>query len=207
MRFFRFEDLTNQNVLNSAMAKSSTASFKSFLKDVQPILTIGYLLAIAIGMIFNYQKYNEFGINIFDYADVFDFLIAPFSDLNILLFVAFSMGLAYLLFRLDIWLGRRFPEGYAKSTMGMSRQSWFPAFREVSFLVIFMLYIYIIADKYGEYTSGVIENGKDIQVKMTDDSVVSGQFIGKTNNIIFLLRGSEVIAVPISAQVKEIRLK
>lgn len=52
------------------------------LGSFQVFLTLSYLFAIGIGMLFNYYKYNYFGINIFDYASVFDFLIAPLPILE-----------------------------------------------------------------------------------------------------------------------------
>lgn len=54
-------------------------TYKTVITEIQTILTISYIFAVGIGMLFTFQKYSEFGINIFDYADVFDFLIAPFQ--------------------------------------------------------------------------------------------------------------------------------
>ena len=59
-------------------------AYELIIKEIQTIMTIFYLLMIGIGMIYNYKKYALFGINIFEYADVFDFLIAPFKDFRII---------------------------------------------------------------------------------------------------------------------------
>lgn len=61
------------------------------MKSAQLILTFAYLLAIGIGMLFNNQKYDAFGINIFDYSSIFDFLIAPFADFRIVAFAIVTM--------------------------------------------------------------------------------------------------------------------
>lgn len=47
-------------------------------------------------MLFSYQEYKHISINIFDYADMFDFLIAPFADSKIILFSSFTFALCYL---------------------------------------------------------------------------------------------------------------
>jgi len=76
-------------------------AYEDIIKEIQTIITISYILAIGIGMLFNFQKFSEFGINIFDYADVFDFLIAPFSDFKILLFSLISISATFLLLKFD----------------------------------------------------------------------------------------------------------
>ncbi len=60
--------------------------YEIVIKELQTIISILYIFAVGIGMLFNFQKFSEFGINIFEFADIFDFLIAPFSDFKILLF-------------------------------------------------------------------------------------------------------------------------
>ncbi|MEA4809748.1 MAG: hypothetical protein VB136_10935, partial [Macellibacteroides fermentans] len=56
---------------------------KALYRTISNELRVGslvfYILAIGIGMLFNYTKYNNFDINIFQYSDVLDFLIIPFS--------------------------------------------------------------------------------------------------------------------------------
>jgi len=59
---------------------SKKTTYEIIIKELQTVITISYLFTVGIGMLFKYHKYDEFGINIFEYADVFDFLIAPFSD-------------------------------------------------------------------------------------------------------------------------------
>lgn len=48
-------------------------AYELILKEIQSIVTVLYILMVGLGMLFNYQKYSEFGINIFEYADIFDF--------------------------------------------------------------------------------------------------------------------------------------
>lgn len=43
--------------------------------------TIAYIYITLIGIIYSFVLYNRFGINIFDYAELNDFLLAAFKDL------------------------------------------------------------------------------------------------------------------------------
>lgn len=63
--------------MNEGMIKDR---YEVIIKEIETVITICYILAVGVGMLFNYKKFSKFGINKFDYADVFDFLIAPFSD-------------------------------------------------------------------------------------------------------------------------------
>ena len=49
--------------LNEGLLKDA---YEVVIKELQTIITIIYLLAVGIGMLFNFQKFAEFGINIFE---------------------------------------------------------------------------------------------------------------------------------------------
>src|SRR5690606_2414881 len=78
-----------------------------------------------IGMLFTHKKYSEFGINIFDYADVFDFLIAPFSDMRILLFSGITLFIVFLVVRSDIFLRAKYPRTYSKFNFGLEKKRFY----------------------------------------------------------------------------------
>ena len=99
-------------------------AYELLLKDFQTIITLFYLLAVGIGMLFNYQKFSAFGINIFEYADVFDFLIAPFSDYKIIVFAVFSLIVPYLLYLFDAYYKKNHSESYEKMNFGYDKKVW-----------------------------------------------------------------------------------
>ncbi len=66
-------------------------TYQLVIKEIQTLITLFYIIAVGIGMLFNFQKFSEFDINILEYADIFDFLIAPFSDVYILFFSIVSV--------------------------------------------------------------------------------------------------------------------
>lgn len=156
------------------------------LKDLQSFITISYLIIVGVGMLFNFKKYAAFGINVFDYSDVFDFLIAPFSDFKILLFSALTILLVFMIFKLDTVWRRKYPKTYSKMVFGWDKKSWFNLYRYVSFLVLFIKYLYFYADYYGEVTAKQIKKQSPISLRYADNETVKGVLIGKTKDFVFL---------------------
>src|SRR5699024_8129580 len=118
------------------------------LKDLQSFITISYLIIVGVGMLFNFKKYAAFGINVFDYSDVFDFLIAPFSDFKILLFSALTILLVFMIFKLDTVWRRKYPKTYSKMVFGWDKKSRFNLYMYVLFLVYIMFLFYIFVSLF-----------------------------------------------------------
>ena len=182
-------------------------AYELILKEIQSIITLLYLLAVGIGMLFNHQKYSEFDINIFDYSDVFDFLIAPFADFNIFLFALASSTVMFLLLRIDLLWKKKAPNSYSKAIFGLDRKNWYNAYRNISFAIGFIIYLYISADFYGRFAKTEIENSEPITIRFDDNELKSGKLIGKTKDILFLLVDDSVEAIPITSVVKEIKIR
>ena len=182
-------------------------TYKVILKELQPFLTLSYLIAIGIGMIFTYHKYSTFGINIFEYADVFDFLIAPFSDLKILIYTVLSLTITYLILKFDLIAERKYPTVYSKSVFGLNKKNWYNYVRYPSFGLIFLLYLSISADTYGKISKKQILEQHPIEVIFSDSQRQTGKVIGKTKEVLFLAEGNSVNAIPIAAFVKMIEVK
>ena len=182
-------------------------TYELIIKEIQTVLTVCYLLAVGIGMIFNYKKYAEFGINIFDYADVFDFLIAPFADLYIILFVAASTLFISILFYIDyLWL-KKWPRSYSKMNFGRDKKKWFKEYRITVIVMSFIIYLFLSAGFYGKYTKKKISNQRDISITLVDNEIKKGKLIGKTKDIVFLLNDDGVFAIPLTSVVKQIKIK
>ena len=181
-------------------------TYELILKEIQTVVTISYIIIVGIGMLFNFQKYSEFGINIFDYADVFDFLIAPFSDFKIVLFSTITIILVFIFFKLDSFLKRKYPKFYSKTNFGWDKKSWFSLYRYASFAVLFIYYLYLSANFYGEVSAKQIKEQLPITLKYSDDETINGVLIGKTKDIVFLLKNEKVIAIPITSSVKEFEI-
>jgi len=182
-------------------------TYEAIIKEIQIIISISYIFAVGIGMLFKFQKFSEFVINIFDYADIFDFLIAPFSDFKILFFTIISLIISYSLFKFDLLWKKKYPKTYSKVNFGWDKKIWYNQFRYISFSIMFIWYLYISADYYGRITMESIKQQPAISVRFDNNEVEKGIMIGKTKEIIFLLKEERVIAVPITSLVKDFEIK
>ncbi len=116
------------------MAERTVKSrYEQVVTELPRILPLCYLVMVCIGMLFNYFKFKHFGINIFQYASVFDFLISPFEDPTIIWFMILSPIIPIIAFITDrIWI-KRFPVSYKKSSFGMSEKSWYKPVMRIIF--------------------------------------------------------------------------
>ena len=181
-------------------------TYELIIKEIQTVLSISYITLVGIGMLFSYHKYAEFGINIFDYSDILDFLIAPFSDVYILLYAFASILCVAIILTLDSFSRKKWPKFYSKSNFGRDKKPWFKVYRLMVFGFAFLLYIYLSAEFYGQYAREKVVSGSDISIVYSDNHVKSGKIIGKTKDVIFLLDQDNVLALPINSLVKEIKI-
>lgn len=181
--------------------------YELIIKEIQTLLSISYILMVGVGMLFNYKKYAEFSINIFQYADVFDFLIAPFEDYTIFIFSLISVIVPILLYMLDSFWRRKYPKNYRILNFGLNKKSWFNMYRRLTYTFLFIFYIFISAGIYAGITRKKIEKQAEITIKFSDNEIEKGIVIGKTKEIIFLLKGKKITAIPLTSVVKEIEIK
>ncbi|SMG51820.1 hypothetical protein SAMN05661096_03821 [Marivirga sericea] len=189
--------------MNDGIIKNA---YEAMIKELQTIITLAYIFAVGVGMLFNYQRYDEFGINIFDYADVFDFLITPFSDLHVLLFTIISLLLTYLVFKLDEAWKTRYPKWYSRINFGYDRKTGYANFRYLSIAALLICYLYLSADWYGAISKKQLKRLDPITIQFSDGEVKKGKMIGKTKEVIFLMDGKHVEVIPISSLVKTIKI-
>jgi hypothetical protein len=194
----------SQNQQDQGLIKDK---YESIFREIQGIISVFYILAVAIGMLFNYQKYSEFGINIFDYADIFEFLVAPFSDVIILLFTVGSSLLVYLIYRADIFTEKKFTTTYSRLVFHLNKKLYYNYYRYFSFVFLFFIYLHISADFYGQLTARKIKEQTPISIRFVDDEIKEGIIIGNTKQVIFLLEGEKVKAIPFTTLVKEFEIK
>lgn len=182
-------------------------SYELIIKEFQTLVSIFYLVLVCIGMIFNFYKYAEFGINIFQYADAFDFLIAPFHDIFIIIFSLLSTVIPYVAFRFDSYFMKHKPKWYARYNFGLQKKSWFSTYRMILFSSVFILYLTIAGSKYGHFFKSRIQDQSTLSIVMQNNKVEQGKLIGKTKDTIFLMNGKKVTAIPINASVMKIEIQ
>lgn len=182
-------------------------NFKIGRGDIQWIVTFAYILTVAVGMLFTHKKYSEFGIDIFEYADVFDFLIAPFSDYKIVLFSISTLMIIWFVLKFDTYIKTKFPKLYSRSYFGIDKKNWFHFFRFFLFLFLLVFYLNISANFYGRLLKTEITSKKPVEVTFYDNSKARGIFIGKTKEVLFLIENKKIKVIPLAAMVKEYEVK
>lgn len=170
--------------------------YELIVKEFQTVLSLFYLLLVGIGMLFSYSKYSQFGINIFQYSEIFDFLLTPFRDITIFIFSFITIFIVFLVYKLEKLTKNKFPEFYnSKFHFGLMKSK--PI---LSLIIMFVLYLFIFSGKYGKMTKKrILTKPNVIKITLLNGKIKKGKLIGKNNNYVFLLsKGNEVTIYPIS---------
>lgn len=179
-------------------------TFSDFAGQAQAILTLCYLMMIGLGMLFYSQKYAEFGINIFQYATILYFLVAPFEDSLIMQLSAISLVIFAFGFRWDGIIEQRFPRLYTFLYMGSNKFPWFDKYKNWSWPISFLISIIIYSTFYADNAYKRVLKSDDITVNYEDGQRAHGKLIGKTDNVLFLLENQQVKVIPLESMVKNI---
>jgi len=180
--------------------------YELILKEFQTVLTVGYLLLIGMGMIFNFFKYWLFGINIFEHAGIFDFLIAPFQDIKIIAFTLIPILFVIFLRWYDKVFEKKFPKWYTWGNFGMNKLSWYNKAKKNLFIFSGVAYVLFGVAKYGFDKESAIKNSNEISIEYMDGEIRKGKVIGKTQSVVFLLQGEDVKVIPLNDGIREIRI-
>ncbi len=167
-----------------------------FQKDLSFSLTLCYISLIAVGMIFDMVLYSFFKINIANYSDISDFLLAPFRDLKILVFTIGTILILHWITEFDIWLEKKHPKWHKMFYYGIDKEKFQKSFSGNGMYVILFLYIFMAAYLYSltevkkiknQAFSNTIVSSKDYQSAPNDTLI----YIGKTNTFIFMYKKND----------------
>jgi len=192
------------NSLIIAFSKINLTVSKLLSKlDLQGYITLSYLGGVAVGMMFDYQYYNHFAIDIFEYSDILDFLLTPVRNLEVIVFVLATLGIVWTLFKLDDIWKKRSPNTYNRFNL----VKWQKTSRPFMYALSVILYLFIAATIYGEEKyKRFLKAPSPVSLTFESGSkTISGSLIGKNKDYLFLQDAdSTVKAIPINADVQEI---
>lgn len=165
------------------------ARLKKILRD-EPglVLTLGYLVVTAVGMWFSWKLFAGFGINVFDYGEVGDFLLAAFREPASFLIVLVPVLVLFL----AVWSSNRLKE--RPSYVGLYRYRWIrKSSHPLLYPLVFLLYAHMFVDLYTEWLVDRIQSGKGkvVQVEMASGrSLGPGRLmlVGKAGGFLILYR-------------------
>ena len=174
------------------------------VNQIQGIVPLAYATMVAIGMLFEYHRYKIFGINIFQYADIFDFLIAPFKDFSIigtLILISISLYLGHSLDKLM----RKWPKLYHIANFGITKKSWFNDYIKITFVTLLISMLHFASSSLAKINFHKIKLDKNqIELIFADNEKIKAYLIGKTKEVVFLYSNEKVTIVPSTSFVKKI---
>ena len=124
--------------------------YELILREFQNLVSFGYLLLVILGMLFESIYYYYFGINIFEYSTVLDFLLAPFRRPVTVFFLLIALGSASLGYFLDAWMEKRLPRLHNFLNLGLAKKSLFKRIRLIGMVVVFGLLTIFYAIMIGQ---------------------------------------------------------
>jgi len=185
------------------MSNSSPKNvFNWLVSNRAMILPFLYLFASSIGMFFYWVYFSVFGINIFDFADVSDFLLMSFRK-PLTWVIAVAAGLIIVF---DNAMSRR-----AEGRIKIRFLRWYgsPRYRQSNYLAGFILvvgYIWLFATMSA---SSVLKGkGQQVEVTLTDASrSTTTTMLGSTTQFLFLFDDNSMsVAIHPFEQVHSIKV-
>jgi hypothetical protein len=133
------------------------------------------------------------GIDILQYADLTDFLLAPFADVVVFLFLAISFFLVWIAFILNNWFEGKFPRVFKFADLGFSPGSkYYKTYMTLGYGASVFIYIALASMLFGFLKYRSIRNNRIInrveicfQNGRPDSSSIM-VIIGKTSSFVFL---------------------
>lgn len=169
-------------------------------------LTLSYLALVAIGMFHSVLGYRHFGINILDYAEASDFLLAPFRDPMVMVVTVLPAVLAQAYLRFFDRYSTRVRE--RRRAAGKARAWWESSdatlARTKPFLPLLavglaMFWVFVSADAYQRILAvqAMRGEGHNVIVELTNGTRDGGTarrplvMVGATSRYFIFFRTSE----------------
>ncbi len=168
-------------------------------------LTLGYVTASLVGLLFSWSLLRRFGLNILDYTEVTDFLIAALREPLTFVVAASAIPVVYLL-RWLAGLERKFWQRHPPRTAMLKRYTRLAerAYRDpLAETFILLAYAFLFIMLYSEWKADQIRAGNgqrvDIEIGWEDEtSRVNRILVGGTTRFLFVydIDGGRMEAIP-----------
>ncbi len=184
--------------------------FETIIREFQGIISFGYVILIILGMLFESIYYGQFGINIFQYSGILDFLLVPFRRPTVLL-ILIGLSLFWYLYFITLYnflikktpkfhkaFYRKIPKNgnYIKSQI-----KWLITF----FIITTIAWAYVTSKKEKE---NLFKKKVNLSIEYDSNgniSYIKGKMIGKNDLNIFLLDvNNQVQIIPLNSNIVRI---
>jgi len=191
---------------------NSSPFLKRLQEEPQSLLPIGYVALVLIGMINETIHYWQFGINIFEYSEVFDFLIAPFKKIEYIFILLFTFLIAILAFSFDRFLQKNYSKFHNTINLGIANKSWFKTYRQTSlfltFLILFVVYSLKNSSRIKSKLIAKETTDLIVEFNASNQETLSAKKIGANKNYLFLLdHKANIHIIPTAGAIKQIVLE
>jgi len=179
-------------------------------------LTVGYLALIVIGIFHTAVLLSRFGINVLDFAEAGDFLLAPLRDPLVIVATLVPIGVVYLYLRgSERWTERARAE---RAAAGLPRRWWhgdperFRRYRLPLWIATILLWVLASGLHYEAWAADRLKlgHGPRVRVELSSGQVEAGtpgrpvMLIGSSGGYLFLFRTGEwrSVIVPVENVVR-----
>ncbi|MDJ0711435.1 MAG: hypothetical protein QNJ14_13655 [Woeseiaceae bacterium] len=155
--------------------------FAVFRRHPALLVSAFYVAASVIGMFYAWSYLRQFGLNVFNYAQISDFLVASLKEPFTWALVFLSVSLVMLDNLTSLRVERKGPKKWLR---------WYgsPRYRFVNnYVAVIMVMLFIFL--YAEYKAGKTQagEGKFVDVTYADgDAATSRMLLGTTGQFVFL---------------------
>lgn len=155
------------------------------------LLTTAYLIITAIGLVYDARLYAEFRINIAEYAETSDFLLAAARAPLIIVLSLLPIPLLIVVAWFDRWSRRRFPRYAALSRRSEAAMGGERRARLLSRGLFVGIYAVMFTMLYAERVAKDIKQGRGrrVEVELVDGTPGPGELpvlLGTTAKFVFL---------------------
>jgi hypothetical protein len=181
------------------------------LKETSLSLSLAYVVLIGIGMLFSYQFFSMWGLDIFQFAGFSDFFLAPFRDLLVLLFVLISVLVTFLAIRFSRKLDRKYPHLSKYWNLGVSVESKnYNRYMNFNLVAGMLLYLHMSSVILAVFRSIDFKKHPEnhrVEIEMEDHSIKPCLLLGITEKFAIILdeKDKRVSALPMEGGVRMIR--
>ncbi len=166
------------------------------------VITLAYLAISFLGLLFSWSLFREFDINIFNFTEVSDFLLAAMREPMTFVMAGTALLVTWILdwlAKLEVkhWAPKnptsKFGRFYKRFSKAINRHPITP-------MLIFLFYSYLFISLYGNWKAESIKAGEGqvIRVQLTEpiasggdgqtggNVIIEGILLGSTNRYLFL---------------------
>jgi hypothetical protein len=170
------------------------------------VLTAGYVVLTLVGLVYSAWLFLYFRINIIEYSETSDFLLAAVRAPLVILLAILPALIVFLIGKVVAWARRKFPRYDARYKR--NERKWWSAehLRGPIWIAFIIVYAILFTQLYAKRVASEIRagNGRKVRIELANGAPQSADLptlIGTTGSFVFLYypEANETKIVPFNA--------